>query len=199
MIYAHFARMLIRSVKVVRSDSILFLELSCLGLIWSWSAFQWLFMEEGTALEARVPGLNESKWSFFATCFWHRTTALLGVQKSFLLSPCTAYYLKESAQTKHFIGVCSECVLIILVVLSVWFLFLQSSKGAVNQLIVNLRAAQSVHACSGSFNLIVNCTVCASVYACFFSKLPTTCAHRHRSICVHTHAQWHQWNIHLSS
>lgn len=71
----------------------------------------------------------------------------------------------------HFIGISSESSLITIVVSSVRFLFLQSSKGAVNWLILNLTASQSVHTCSGSFSLVVNCTVCANVHASFKNRL----------------------------
>lgn len=98
---------------------------------------------------------------------------------------------------KHFIGVSSGRALITIVVSSVKFLFLHSSKGAVSWLIVNLRASQSFHTCSGSFNLVVNCTAFASVCASFQNCLSHvyTCT----GARAFTLAWWHQGeNIHLS-
>lgn len=86
-------------------------------------------------------------------------------------SPVHSPLLKGTGQRRHFPGISSGWALIM--VSSVWFLSLQSSKGAVNGLIVNPTASQSVHTCSGSFGLIVNCTVCTlrSVWSLDFLKI----------------------------
>lgn len=64
---------------------------------------------------------------------------------------------------KPFIGIHFEYALIITVVLSVHFLSLVFKGGC--QLHVNLTASQPINTCSGSFHLVVNCTVCTCVHA----------------------------------